>query len=738
MSVPLSISYRNIKPIGIPSRVRKTTFYPHNIYGGSIKGGDTVKFHIKAPTFWDPYNCFIKMKVSFEDAEPECVQQIDGSAHSFIKEMIVSAGNQEIERIQEYDVLANMLMDNAHSNDTRMSKSHEGLSSEVLQANNFNIITQQDSTIIPTNFGEDKNARFFTATHGFKPTISQSGSQFFHAPATVTKDTYARLTSYVADADAAAKLAARKTVYDNFKSLIAISSDLGSHPRELGRLSNPVNCIVESFTYGEIDASIRRADNTFISCRRRSHPGKFKPIVKYPYSKDDITKKVNVSKFSTTNTLSSMSSLTVEEVELPNYWANMNDHQEFFSDEIDPPTVGNVNIFNREYAAGCFEDCFSNSFKQYVFENGRLTNPIVKLNNVAEYTIPLLSGVLGILLPRDNYKLFPAFAVDNLQLEFKINPEAVFTSGYKKYLPPVPDADKVYLEPTDHDVYQPLTTQLKRAFKIVEFEIVVDLIQFDDSITDLMRAQLAGDGIILSTSTFALGPLYNLQTYYHVAGNHQVNMGFESLKNIFIMYLSNDYQEYTFCRKNYRLSRNITSLQAKIGLDYYPDKPIEGHGGNPNVPDRGSKNNWPYVHELWRTFAHMNETNSHTIVNRHNFAIDERCYDVTNKNPYYSKTYPLQEYNIDTAMGYPLIHENRACGRAIYVLNFSFNADSGTSLNGINTIQNRPFDIQVQNDKTPNALPVAKKDRPCTMYIFCHYDMIVQISLSGVRVLGRA
>ena len=155
MSVPQSITYRNVKPIGIPSRIRKTTFYPHNIYSGSIKGGDTVKFHIKAPTFWDPYNCFVKLKVSFEDSEAGNVQQLDGSAHSFIKELVVSAGNQEIERIQEYDVLANMLMDNAHNNETRMNKHHEGLSSEVLPSNNFNMITQQDNACLPSYMNKD-------------------------------------------------------------------------------------------------------------------------------------------------------------------------------------------------------------------------------------------------------------------------------------------------------------------------------------------------------------------------------------------------------------------------------------------------------------------------------------------------------------------------------------------------------------------------------------------------------
>ena len=108
-------------------------------------------------------------------------------------------------------------------------------------------------------------------------------------------------------------------------------------------------------------------------------------------------------------------------------------------------------------------------------------------------------------MPRDNYKLFPAFAVDNLTVEFRVNPHAIFTGGY---LNPQPDIGQIQISPATltgpgtravtvpavmgpgivkASIHKPLTTQVKRTFKIIEFEIIADLVQFDESVTELMR-----------------------------------------------------------------------------------------------------------------------------------------------------------------------------------------------------------------------------------------------------------
>lgn len=702
MSVPASISYRNVKPVGIPSRVKKVAFTPHNVYN-DIRPNDVVRFHIKAPTFWDPYNCYVKLKVDFSEMEEGVVQQIDSSAQSFISEMIVSAGNQEIERIQEYDVLAAMLMDVSYDNAGRLAKQHEGLSSEILPSNNFNITTRMDNAIIYShNPGPGSGMEINTATHGFKPTLKPQGNL---------------------------------RLYNQNESVIPDLS--GTNNKYLGALANPVN-IIRSSAVGQIDNSIQRADKTYMQSRRKGHPGPFLPIYEYP---------INVP----------YSAEPAEHIiEGKDYW-NMDIHNPAEPDaNIDEfPTVGNINVFTKEFASGCFEDVFSKSDWEYMFKSGKVSTPIKEKRTHAEYIFPLLSGVLGILMPRDNYKLFPAFAVDNLTVEFRVNPHAVFTGGY---INPPPDIGQVVITPakttgtgenavTTEAVYGPgivkasvhknLTTQAKRTFKIIEFEIIADLVQFDESVTELMRQQLSGDGIVLASHSWSLGPLYNIKDTSSVLGTWSLNMGFESLKAIYLVFLSNDYMQYSFCRKNYRLSRNITSIQTKVGLEWFPDKPLEGHGGNPYVIGKGGENNWVFLYELWKTFGHMNDVFQHHIINRHNFAINERPYDVTNTEPYMLMFDSMKEHNIDTAMGYPLIHENRMVGRAIYVLNYTHNSDGGASLNGINTIQNRPFDIIIKTDTASDSVN-RTKDRPCTMMSFCHYDFLIQITLGGVRVLGRA
>lgn len=47
-------------------------------------------------------------------------------------------------------------------------------------------------------------------------------------------------------------------------------------------------------------------------------------------------------------------------------------------------------------------------------------------------------------------------------------------------------------------------------------------------------------------------------------------------------------------------------------------------------------------------------------------------------------------------------------------------------ISGINTINNRPFEITLKSDNT-NAYP-----RSYTMYIFCNYDMLIQLRTTGV------
>jgi hypothetical protein len=50
--------------------------------------------------------------------------------------------------------------------------------------------------------------------------------------------------------------------------------------------------------------------------------------------------------------------------------------------------------------------------------------------NKQRFIVPLLSGLMGILIPTDQWKLIPGKALKNLMIEFRLNPYAFFTSGH--------------------------------------------------------------------------------------------------------------------------------------------------------------------------------------------------------------------------------------------------------------------------------------------------------------------
>jgi len=41
-----------------------------------------------------------------------------------------------------------------------------------------------------------------------------------------------------------------------------------------------------------------------------------------------------------------------------------------------------------------------------------------------------MSGLIGVLMPKESYKYIPMSVLNELQLEFRLNPFAMFTSGY--------------------------------------------------------------------------------------------------------------------------------------------------------------------------------------------------------------------------------------------------------------------------------------------------------------------
>lgn len=59
---------------------------------------DIVRFIMNVDGFWDPYNAYILLEVDTSEAG-DTIQQLEGSAQSFINELIITSEGVEIERI---------------------------------------------------------------------------------------------------------------------------------------------------------------------------------------------------------------------------------------------------------------------------------------------------------------------------------------------------------------------------------------------------------------------------------------------------------------------------------------------------------------------------------------------------------------------------------------------------------------------------------------------------------------
>jgi hypothetical protein len=57
-----------------------------------------------------------------------------------------------------------------------------------------------------------------------------------------------------------------------------------------------------------------------------------------------------------------------------------------------------------------------------------------------------------------------------------------------------------------------------------------------------------------------LGPINNIDANSGPTGTYQINLGFESMKTAVIVFIPNDYMTWSFCRKQFRISHNVSEL----------------------------------------------------------------------------------------------------------------------------------------------------------------------------------
>lgn len=133
--VPGSIVYSDLKPEAITNDVKLIKYYPTSNVNG-YQPNDIVRFELKGNGFFDPYSSYIYFEV--EIPEPTAIsgnanqisgQFLDRSAHSLIQRFVARSEGTELERLENYDVLAAMINDMIYTNDMKNAHHFEGMTS---------------------------------------------------------------------------------------------------------------------------------------------------------------------------------------------------------------------------------------------------------------------------------------------------------------------------------------------------------------------------------------------------------------------------------------------------------------------------------------------------------------------------------------------------------------------------------------------------------------------------------
>jgi hypothetical protein len=87
-----------------------------------------VRFHLQGNGFYDPYSAYIRIRIEvpeitdppaigdvFTGALPFSGRFLDRSAHSLFSRLVIRSQGTELERIEQYDVMAAMINDMIYS-----------------------------------------------------------------------------------------------------------------------------------------------------------------------------------------------------------------------------------------------------------------------------------------------------------------------------------------------------------------------------------------------------------------------------------------------------------------------------------------------------------------------------------------------------------------------------------------------------------------------------------------------
>ena len=714
MSLPKHINYSSIKPQGIPSEIIHAKFYPQTTFQ-TINSNDIVRFQINAPNvFWDPYSAYFQIDVDVSDMPEGITYQLDSSAQSFFSEMILSCYGKEIERIQEYDTLMAIINDMALTPLKRQVRAIEGMGYNMHNYGpNFSNNNQTSTGILGTHL----------YTGG---TIQQ----------TVFKSNYGSLG------------------YDPFKNIDQITNSANiiqnsAYPLILGPGGSTVqeqHTLPVAQNYTQTDNN--KVDYDVVGGGVAHGIPVMNPFIASQLSSLEITKQIN-------NIYGYSDAYNAGGLVSPLYASTMFDNVQIATgintqtkivaytpadrtllnnttfSAYDPNIITNLEEGLGLCSAYCpsltntnWELSFSKSWKQKIMYAGvPLEQSITKYS----FSIPLMSSILGFLMPREDYKYIPMFLLEDLMMEIRLNPYAFFTSGYS------------YTNSTTTSQWTNVmigagATLANRVYKISNIVLNAEVLKFSEQIKQQVMS-VATQGLALHTAQWKLGPQYLLSNTSQATGTWHINMPFESMKNLITIFLLDDYKTLPFCRKQFRVSSNLTYYQVKIGTTFFPSLAIQGNAGDTHLARTTGANN-EFIIGLLKAFGKYQDILGDCSINNVNFAVNQRPYDVTKTGALFDVVAADRKKfnNVHTAAGMPLLWENLVRGQAVYGINFETLNQDVSVMTGINT-QKGPFELTLKADNTRDPTQ-PNYDRARTMMNFVQHDAIIIMKPGSIEVLG--
>jgi hypothetical protein len=439
---------------------------------------------------------------------------------------------------------------------------------------------------------------------------------------------------------------------------------------------------------------------------------------------------------------------------------NMEDSQGFEPHEIIP----NVDYFtnsgpywsdtsncgfgrmNTEAAVGGYELALSKYILKPTIKSGMCC---YEQSTRALFNIPLLCPLFGVLA--EHGKLLPMKLLEGLEFEFLINPYAFFAVGggsgeAEARLGTTRTLYPVTIAATGSNI-------ARNGWGISKFELSVELSYPDTQTTAQIYSNLNSSGFHLDFKTWFLGPKIKYTGGASLNNTIQINNGFNSLIMIAFYFQPADYEIYNHCRKHKRISQNLTSIQLRLGSDYFPSLPIVGHGGNLRPDHTSSIIKGAYLEfytNTMKAFGKYFGNNETTLLNPSNFTLNTIGYDPAINSS-------SQGTSKNNVLGMPLYWENQCIPRCLYAIDLE-KFDNETTVNsGWNTVNSRPFDLLLSNDngsmscaqRGPNtqaaisgvtniSISDTSFPRAFYLYIWMYYDARVSWSpSSGWSAEGR-